>query len=183
MERTLQSKARIGGHPIHPMLVHFPIALFVGGLLALIAFAAIGDLFWYRAASVAFIAGAVTAVLAAIAGAIDLYGSIPPESPARSTGVKHMGLNMAALVIFGAVGIMMRESLRMHVNQPLNELSLTLPLVLAFVGAGLLAVSGTLGSKLVHIHGVGKQIAPPEAPGKRMPDSGTVATDARRPAY
>ena len=40
------STARIAGHPIHPMLVPFPIACFIGALLTDIAYARTADIMW-----------------------------------------------------------------------------------------------------------------------------------------
>jgi uncharacterized membrane protein len=43
-----KSTAQIAGHPIHPMLLPFPIAGFVGTFLADVALKSSGDEFWYR---------------------------------------------------------------------------------------------------------------------------------------
>ena len=45
-----QSRASVGGHPIHPMLVPFPIAFLIGGFASDLVFWSNGDPFWARAA-------------------------------------------------------------------------------------------------------------------------------------
>lgn len=153
MRPGIYSKARIAGHPIHPMLVHFPITLFLAGLVSLFIYAGSAELFWYRVSYIALLAGAVTATLAAVVGSIDLFGGIPANSPARKTGLKHMGLNVIALALFTVAGILMFQSL-----DDGGELAVNTPLALSVIGAIVLGVSGTLGSKLAYKHHVGQQI-------------------------
>lgn len=97
--QVLHSKASIEGHPIHPMLVGFPIALYTSGLGSLAVYAALHDLFWYRAAMTLWFGGVAMAVLAAIFGIIDLFIGIPREERAtRKTGVKHFSLNVLTTI-------------------------------------------------------------------------------------
>jgi uncharacterized membrane protein len=69
-----QSTAKIAGHPVHPMLIPFPIAFFVGTLLADIAYLSTDDGFWFRASMWLLGIGLIMAALAAIAGVTDLMG-------------------------------------------------------------------------------------------------------------
>src|SRR5262245_19020978 len=68
------STANIFGHPIHPMLIPFPIALFVATLLADVAFWQTGNSIWVTAAIWLLGAGLVMAALAALAGVTDFLG-------------------------------------------------------------------------------------------------------------
>ena len=72
---TDDSTAQIAGHPIHPMLVNFPIAAFVGTLASDIAFLGTSNIFWAIASQWLLLAGLVMAALAAIAGLIDFLSS------------------------------------------------------------------------------------------------------------
>jgi uncharacterized membrane protein len=67
-----QSTAKIAGHPLHPMLVPFPIAGFVGAL----ACDLVGgdDPFWFQASEYLLAAGVVMALLAALMGLTDFLG-------------------------------------------------------------------------------------------------------------
>lgn len=69
-----RSTARIFGHPIHPMLIPFPIAFFVAAFAADLAFVANADPDWARGALWLIGAGLVMAALAAVAGFTDFLG-------------------------------------------------------------------------------------------------------------
>jgi uncharacterized membrane protein len=72
---TDDSTAKIAGHPIHPMLVNFPIAAFVGTLVSDIAFLSTSNVFWATASQWLLLAGLVMAALAAVAGLVDFLTS------------------------------------------------------------------------------------------------------------
>ena len=65
------SAAHISGHPIHPMLVPFPIAYLVGALFTDLAFLATEDPFWATASLWLLRAGVVMGALAAVFGLVD----------------------------------------------------------------------------------------------------------------
>src|SRR5580693_7607289 len=97
----MYSKAQIAGRSIHPMLVAFPIAFFVATLAALIAYAAgTHDVFWFRLATVANVAGVILGAVAAVPGFIDWSFGIPKNSPAKATGRNHLMLNLTVLLLF-----------------------------------------------------------------------------------
>ena len=137
------SKMRIGTHPIHPMLVPFPFALWTTGVLWDV-YAAIRNI--HHGYSYLFIfLGCIGAVLAAVPGVIDYLGAIPAGTEAKRTGLRHGLLNVAALVLF-FVSLQLRAA--SHV--------MTYPAYaaegIAFV---LLMLSGWLGGSLVYDHKVG----------------------------
>lgn len=70
-----KTTARIGGHPIHPMLIPFPIAFFVGAFAADIAFWQTENAFFASGAIWLIGAGLIMAALAALAGLTDFLGS------------------------------------------------------------------------------------------------------------
>ncbi|HUF29729.1 MAG TPA: DUF2231 domain-containing protein [Gemmatimonadaceae bacterium] len=137
------SAARIKTHPIHPMLVGFPIACWTLSVAANLyaAYANTPHFFGYYLAA----AGCVTALVAAIPGFIDLFGAIPASHPARAIGWRHAVLNLIALALF-AVSVAVRP----------NPSSMTyLAYGTALAGLAVLAVSGWLGGTLVYDHRVG----------------------------
>src|ERR1700761_8489131 len=69
-----RSTARIAGHPIHPMLVPFPIACFVGALITDIAYANTANMQWANFSAWLLAFGLVMALFAVIAGLIDFFG-------------------------------------------------------------------------------------------------------------
>jgi uncharacterized membrane protein len=95
------SKVTLAGHPVHPMLVSFPIAFYAGTFAGFLIFAINGEPFWYRLAYVANVAGVVTAAVAAIPGFIDWAVGIPERTAAKRDGAIHMMFNALALLMFG----------------------------------------------------------------------------------
>jgi uncharacterized membrane protein len=69
-----RSTASIGGHPIHPMLIPFPIAFFVATLVCDVVFWRNGNTAVGTASTWLLEAGLVTAALAAVAGLADVFG-------------------------------------------------------------------------------------------------------------
>lgn len=69
-----RSTLQVGGHPIHPMLIPFPIAFFVGTLVTDIVYSQKGQIFWATMAQWLLVAGLVMAALAAVAGLTDFLG-------------------------------------------------------------------------------------------------------------
>ena len=145
----MYSKARIKGHPIHPMLVAFPIALYAATIVTLLAHVATGELFWYRAALYANVGGVVMAVVAAIPGLVDL-SSLPAYSTARETGLRHAACHIIALLLFAASAAVIYGNYRGG-----HVLSNTAPLMLSMCGLASTLVGGWLGWTLVQTHHVG----------------------------
>jgi uncharacterized membrane protein len=152
----MYSRAKISDHPIHPALVAFPIVFYVSTVAALLAHAATGDPFWYRAALTTNIAGVVMAVVAAIPGAIDLFAGIPLRSQARATGHLHASLQIAALALFTVSAVMLwnRWFDRDLVGGKVVIDGLA-PLVVAILGLAATMIGGGLGWKLVQTYHVG----------------------------
>jgi uncharacterized membrane protein len=71
----LAATAQVARHPIHPMLVPFPIACFVGALLTDIAYSLSGEIMWADFSTWLITAGLIMGVLAAIAGLTDFLGN------------------------------------------------------------------------------------------------------------
>jgi nitrite reductase/ring-hydroxylating ferredoxin subunit/uncharacterized membrane protein len=96
----MRSKAAISSHPIHPMLVAFPIALWVMAFIFSVIGAAAATPSLWAAGFYCIIAGCIGATLAAVAGTMDLFGSVPPRSSGRRRGLLHGLLNSLLLLAF-----------------------------------------------------------------------------------
>lgn len=72
--RNPRSTASIAGHPIHPMLIPFPVAFFVATLACDIAFSQNGSEAVATSAMWLLGAGIVMALLAAAIGLVDVFG-------------------------------------------------------------------------------------------------------------
>ena len=139
-----QSTAKIGGHPIHPMLIPFPIVCFIGALVTDIVFLNNHDAGWATASRYLLGIGIVMGLLAAVAGLTDFMGS----ERIRSMGdaVKHMLANVTAVVL-SIVNFFVRLG---------NDSAIAgIGIILSAVVVLILIYSGWKGGDLVFRHGIG----------------------------
>jgi uncharacterized membrane protein len=92
-----RSTASIAGHPIHPMLIPFPIAFFVATFVCDLVFWGSGNPSWYDATLWLLGAGLIMAALAAVAGLTDVLGD--ERIRALSTAWWHAGGNVLVVLI------------------------------------------------------------------------------------
>src|SRR5438876_10479426 len=88
-------------HPIHPMLVHFPIGLFVLSFmfdLASLVFPL--EPYLIRDSFYAMLLGVIMALVAAVPGFVD-YTDIRSDHPGKRTATAHMILNLLVVAIYG----------------------------------------------------------------------------------
>jgi uncharacterized membrane protein/nitrite reductase/ring-hydroxylating ferredoxin subunit len=139
----MKSTANIKGHPIHPMLVGFPIAFFAGTLVCdALGIIKADDGFW-RMGKYLELAGILAAIITAIPGTIDYFFTVPPKSSASSRGAKHGLLNVGLLLIY-VVAFLLRKA------EPAS-----LPVILEAIGVIMLLFSGWLGGTLVYRNQIG----------------------------
>ena len=139
-----RSTARIGTHPIHPMLIPFPITCLVGAFVTDLLFLAYGDSGFATASKWLLGFGIGTALLAAAFGLIDFMGD--DRIRRLNHALQHMIANVAAVV----VSIV---NLAIRLDGDDNVLSIGLYLSGAVVL--ILIFSGWRGGDLVYRHGVG----------------------------
>ena len=92
-----RSTAKIGGHPIHPMLIPFPIVCFIGAFVTDIVYNSNNEQGWATASLWLLGVGLVMAALAAVAGLTDFLGD--DRVRGLSDAVKHMLANVTAVVL------------------------------------------------------------------------------------
>jgi uncharacterized membrane protein len=153
----MYTKARIAGHPIHPMLIAFPVALYAATVIALLVHMGTNDPFWYRVALYSNIGGVATALLAAVPGFIDLVAAVPARTRARVTGIRHAAFNVLSLVLFAISAFMLYRNAGNNLTPEAGtyELDTTAPLVLSLLGVASTLVAGWLGWTMVQTHHVG----------------------------
>ena len=151
----MYSKARVAGHPIHPMLVAFPLAFYTTTVVTLLVYIGTREAFWYRFAMVASAAGIATAVIAAVPGAIDLL-ALPAGSRSRRSGLQHAGFNLLATVLFAVTALVLYETW-IHRTMINGEyiFDATIPLAIAVIAWVAMVIAGSLGWTLVQTHHVG----------------------------
>ena len=148
----LYSKAKVAGHPLHPMLVAFPVAFYAGAFVSFIVYAVGGNPFWFRVGYVSNVAGVIMALAAAVPGFVDWYSGIPEGTRAKKDGLVHMTLNVSALLLF-AINIFASNG-GWDSSQP----NATAAILLTLLGVGCTVAAGWFGWTLVQTHHVGVQM-------------------------
>ena len=141
----MQSRVRFLGHPVHPMLVVFPLGLLATAVVFDIIHLAGGGDHWATAAYWMIPAGIVGGLLAAVFGLID-WLAIPAGTRARRIGALHGIGNVVVVVLFAASWVLRRDTIVAPGR---------LAFVLSFAGAALALITGWLGGELVDRLGVG----------------------------
>ncbi|HEY8224301.1 MAG TPA: DUF2231 domain-containing protein [Pyrinomonadaceae bacterium] len=158
----MATRASIGGHPIHPMLVTFPIGLWVTSFALDIWYYFERNPTWLLASKFMIAAGCLGAIAAAVAGIIDWTG-LKDRRVVRIANW-HARLNIAALIVFT-----LSLYFRMQRGGSIVGHRLTIPFLLSFVGVILVCISGWLGGEMAYRHGVGVEVqrdTPEEAQAK-----------------
>lgn len=134
--------------PLHPAVVHLPIALFpISSLLDLVSVAVTEpDAPLVSSAFICLLAGIVSALIAAVFGFVD-YTEIRDDHPGKKTATAHMILNLVAVGIYSASAGLRYGTL----DEPRVGLA---PLILSLIGLGLISYSGYLGGKMVYDDGI-----------------------------
>jgi nitrite reductase/ring-hydroxylating ferredoxin subunit/uncharacterized membrane protein len=142
----MRSAASFKGHPVHAMLIPFPLAFFVGAFSFDLA-GVIWDreALWMTAGFLA-VAGIVTAVAAAVPGAIDYFRTVPPASSGKARATRHALANLSAVALF-ALGLFLRGG----VESPPALLSMGT----WALGLVLLTMGGWMGGTLVYRNQIG----------------------------
>lgn len=133
-------------HPLHPALVHFPIACWSLATAADLASLYLGQPAWWLA-GVLMTIGLALSVPAMIAGFMELM-RLPDDSPAIKDVNRHMIMVMAAFSLYLASLLIRVDTMTL---QPPGMLAITLS-VAGFVCLG---IAGWLGGKLVYGHRLG----------------------------
>jgi uncharacterized membrane protein/nitrite reductase/ring-hydroxylating ferredoxin subunit len=141
----MRSKSDIKGHPLHPILVSFPIAFFIGAFASDILVIMSENAVFGTMAKYLETAGIATAALAAIPGIIDYFYIVPPESSANKRATQHGLLNVTMLLVF-VMALLIRRS---------NDVNFLFVLTLEGIGVIILTISGWLGGTLVYRNQIG----------------------------
>jgi uncharacterized membrane protein len=160
----MQGKATLADHPIHPMLVGFPIGFFGAVLVSDVISIWGNPAFWPRMSVWLIAFGVIGALVAALFGFVD-YFTAPMSREAKRTATTHMVLNLIVVAFYVAAFFV-------RYNNPIS----TLGYVLTYVGLGILVVSGWYGGHLVYVGLVGTK------PAQGTTVEGRVAESMRTPA-
>jgi uncharacterized membrane protein len=141
----MQSRVKLLGHPVHQMLIVFPLGLLamavIFDLMALVS----KNTYWFEISYWMIAAGVVTGLLAAPFGFMD-WLAIPHDTRAKRIGAVHGSGNVIVVLLFGTSWLMRGSALRAP------EMT---TLALSFIGGGLALFTGWLGGELVDRLGIG----------------------------
>lgn len=140
----ITSTVAIAGHPLHPLLVTFPIAFLTGAFATDLGYWFTTDLFWARASIWLIGAGFVSGIIAGLAGTLDFLRIDRVRK--RRAGWVHMIGNVTALTLTLVNWIF-------RLNQGI-EAVLPVGFTLSLVVASLLGLTGWYGAELVYRHKV-----------------------------
>jgi uncharacterized membrane protein len=141
----MESRAKLLGHPVHQMLIVFPLGLLAMAIVFDIARFITGEVYWSESAYMMIGAGVVTGAIAAPFGYID-WLAIPWGTRAKRIGLMHGVGNLGVVVLFA-----MSWALRGLEPQspPIGAI------LISFAGGAIALVTGWLGGELVDRLGVG----------------------------
>ncbi len=143
--RNPRSTVQVAGHPIHPMLIPFPVAFLVATLFCDLAFWWTGSAFWATAALWLLGGALLFGALAAVAGLADFLG----EHRIRElTDAWYHFIGNAVAIILILVNFYLRY---------VNGDAAVLPegLLLSLVVVGIFLFTGWKGWEMVYRHRVG----------------------------
>lgn len=142
-----QSTAKIGSHPIHPMLVPFPIVCFILALVCDVLYTR-GHAELATASKWLIGIGLVMAALAALAGLTDFFGEKRIQG---SDAIKHMLANVTAVILE-----LINFFVRLNNDAAIGTIGVYLSIVVVLI----LIYSGWKGGDLVFKHGMGVEDSP-----------------------
>ncbi len=142
----MESRLKVLGHPLHPMLVMFPVALLITAVIFDVIDAAGGPNYLAEAAYWNIAVGLIGGLLAAAAGSVDLF-ALPSGTRAKQVGFTHAVANLAVILLFAAVWVVRLNAASRAAGGAL--------IAIEVVALAILGISAWLGGELVDRLGVG----------------------------
>ncbi|WP_131782806.1 DUF2231 domain-containing protein [Legionella gresilensis] len=144
MPGPIISRMAIAGHPIHPMLIHFPVAALIGILGTDSAYIYTHDFFWARAGIWLAGIGALGGAISGLAGLVDLI-------------VVARIRRMITAWCHAILAVMMLSLASLNWLFRFKHLTDLMPwgLYLTLLTAGMISLTSYLGGRLVYEYGVG----------------------------
>ena len=141
----MESRAKLFGHAVHPILIVYPLGLLSAAVIFDVIYLATGNTTWSTVSFWMIAAGIVGGLLAAVFGLID-YLNIPSGTRASRIGLLHGLINLGVVILFIASWLLRRDT---------PDVPPTAALALSFIGVAAALLGGWLGGELVERLGVG----------------------------
>jgi uncharacterized membrane protein len=141
----MESRIKVAGHPLHPMLIVFPLGLLATAVAFDIAALVSNDNGWFNISFWLMAAGILGGLLAALPGLVD-WVAIPNNTRAKAIGLWHGGGNVVVLALFAVSWFLRRGTAGVPSGGAL---------ALSFIALVLALITGWLGGELVDRLGVG----------------------------
>jgi uncharacterized membrane protein len=142
----MESKVKLFGHPIHPMLIVIPLGLFIGAIVFDTIFLFMPNPMLPTVSYFSISLGIIGGLLAAVFGFID-WSAIPANTRAKSVGAWHGAGNVVIVLLF-AVSWWLRST-------DIQFTPSTLALVFSYAAILLGLVTAWLGGEMVYRLDVG----------------------------
>ena len=142
----MESRAKLLGHPIHQMLIVFPLGLLVSSVIFDILYLTTGNELFPAIAFYNIAGGLIGGLIAAIFGFID-YRHIPNDTRAKKIGRAH-GFGNLVVMLFFSFSWLIRANIPGYLPETLSQ-------TLSFLGLAVGGFTAWLGGELVDRLGVG----------------------------
>jgi uncharacterized membrane protein len=161
----MKSRLQFAGHPIHAMVVGFPIGLYITALVCDGLYLLFHEAFWFRMAYWAIVFGLITHVSAAATGLPDFLAVM--REPQEGHDVKDVRRAASSHLVFG-IGLLVVQGLNLGLRNwgesPAGG-AIAMPVIVNVIAAALVGVQGWYGGELVYRHHVGVEVPEPTGEG------------------
>lgn len=141
----MESRVKFAGHPVHPMLIVFPLGLLATAVIFDIVYLVSGNPQWTVVAYYMIGAGVIGGLAAAVFGWLD-WIAIPGGTRAKRIGLWHGAGNVVVVALFILSWVLRRES---PIEPPTGAI------VAGLLGVVLALITSWLGGELVDRMAVG----------------------------
>ena len=141
----IDSHAAVLGHPLHPLLIHFPIAALIMLLASDVAYVVTDEVFWARAGYWLAAVGVIGGAISGLAGGIDLFTVYRIRRLVTAWAHSILAVTLLSLAAFN---FMLRwDNVAEHI--------VPWGLYMSVLTVALISITGVLGGQLVYEYGVG----------------------------
>jgi uncharacterized membrane protein len=170
----MESRVKLFGHPVHPVLIVYPLGLLSMAVIFDILYLIFNNRLLPTASYYMIAAGVLGGLLAAIFGFID-WLALPNDSRAKNIGLWHGLGNVLIVGLFAVSWFLRRDNVDFVPD--------SLALILSFAGTALALVTAWIGGELVYRLGVGVDPGANVNAPNSIAEPSASATTTKRPAH